>query len=84
MFSTTLFPGRYVQGSGALSRLGSELARLGTRFLVICSPHPLEQLLPPLLPGLEQLGAVRVERFGRECTEQGVSQQSCNGGPSVN
>ena len=46
MISTTLFPGRYVQGAGALSRLGAELSRLGKRHLLICSPSPLERLLP--------------------------------------
>ncbi|MDP3428418.1 MAG: glycerol dehydrogenase [Humidesulfovibrio sp.] len=74
MLSTTLFPGRYVQGAGALSRLGGELARLGGRHFVICSPNPLEHLLPGLLPSLEQAGAVRVERFGRECTDQEIDR----------
>ncbi|MEF3697741.1 glycerol dehydrogenase [Desulfolutivibrio sp.] len=76
MISTTLFPGRYVQGRSALSRLGGELARLGTRHFLICSPHPLEHLLPPVLPGVEQAGAVRTERFGRECTDQEIERLS--------
>jgi len=74
MLSTTLFPGRYVQGAGALARLGRELARLGRRHFLVCSPHPLEQLLPPLMPDLEQAGAVWVERFGRECTDQEIKR----------
>jgi len=74
MTSTTLFPGRYVQGGGALSRLGRELARLGDRHFLICSPHPLQHLLPPLLRELEQAGAVRVERFGGECTDQEIAR----------
>ena len=74
MITTTLFPGRYVQGAGALSHLGGELARLGRRHFVICSPHPLEHLLPPLMPELERSGAVRVERFGRECTDAEIER----------
>lgn len=74
MISTTLFPGRYVQGGGALSCLGRELARLGGRHFFICSPHPLKHLLPPLLPEVEQTGAVRVERFGGECTDQEIER----------
>ena len=74
MLSTTLFPGRYIQGRGALSRLGKELARLGEYHLIVCSPHPLEHLLPPLLPEVERAGTVRVERFGRECTDQEIER----------
>ncbi|MDQ7832204.1 MAG: glycerol dehydrogenase [Desulfovibrionaceae bacterium] len=74
MISTTLFPGRYVQGAGALHRLGMELARLGDRHFLICSPHPLTRLLPPLLPEVEQTGSLRVERFGRECTDQEIDR----------
>jgi glycerol dehydrogenase len=74
MLSTTLFPGRYVQGAGALSRLPGELARMGRRHLLVCSPSAGERLLPGLSPGLEQAGEVRVERFGRECTEAEVQR----------
>ncbi|MHC1789912.1 glycerol dehydrogenase [Solidesulfovibrio sp.] len=74
MLSITLFPGRYVQGGGALSRLGPELARLGKRHFCICSPHPQAHLLPGLLPGLESAGTVRVERFGRECTDREIER----------
>jgi glycerol dehydrogenase len=74
MISTTLFPGRYVQGRGALSRLGGELARLGDRHLVVASPHPLAHLLPPALPDLERAGTVRLERFGGECTDAEIGR----------
>jgi glycerol dehydrogenase len=74
MITTTMFPGRYVQGGGALSRLGSELARLGSRHFLICSPHAFERLLPDLLPQVEQAGAVQAERFGRECTDQEIDR----------
>ncbi len=74
MLTTTLFPGRYVQGAGALARLGTELARLGNRHFVIGSPHPLKHLLPAVLPSLEQAGAVQVEQFGRQCTDQEIDR----------
>ncbi|MGE4553298.1 MAG: glycerol dehydrogenase [Desulfovibrionaceae bacterium] len=74
MIRTTLFPGRYVQGPGALERLGVELARLGERHCIVASPHPLERLLPPLAASLEQAGDVRLERFGRECTEEEIDR----------
>ncbi len=74
MLSATLFPGRYVQGSGALSLLGAELARLGDRHFLIASPHPLARLLPPLQPELERAVALRVERFGGECTDREIER----------
>ena len=74
MISSTVFPGRYVQGAGALARLPGELARLGRRHFLICSPTPLERVLPPLLPELEAAGAVRAERFGRECSDQEIAR----------
>jgi len=74
MITTTLFPGRYIQGAGALNRLGAELSRLGDRHFLICSPHPLANLLPPLWPSLEAAGAVRTERFGRECTDREIDR----------
>ena len=74
MISTTLFPGRYVQGAGALSRLGAEMARLGSRFFIISSPHPMEHHLPAVLPGIERHGDVQVERFRRECTDQEIER----------
>ncbi|GFK95388.1 Glycerol dehydrogenase [Fundidesulfovibrio magnetotacticus] len=74
MITTTLFPGRYVQGADALERLGDELARLGDRHLLVASPSPLERLVPGLLPGLARAGAVRAERFGGECTDAEIDR----------
>ncbi len=74
MISISLFPGRYVQGRGALSCLGEELARLGARHFLLCSPHAMEHLLPSLQTALGQAGAVHVERFGRECTDGEVAR----------
>ncbi|GAB6037260.1 glycerol dehydrogenase [Fundidesulfovibrio butyratiphilus] len=74
MITTTLFPGRYIQGAGALSRLGGELARLGDRHFIVASPHPLSKLLPPRQAELDQAGATRLERFGRECTDREIER----------
>lgn len=46
MISTTIFPGRYVQGSGALARLGTGAARFGDRAFVICDPFIYDNMLP--------------------------------------
>ena len=74
MISTTLFPGRYIQGRGALSRLGGECARLGRKAFLIVSPYPREHLLPAILPGIEAHCRVTVESFGRECSDQEIQR----------
>lgn len=74
MISVTLFPGRYVQGRGALSRLGDECARLGRRAFVIASPHPRQRLLPSVLPGMEERCGVAVETFGRQCSDEEIQR----------
>jgi glycerol dehydrogenase len=74
MISITLFPGRYIQGRGALSRLGSECARLGRKAFVIASPHPQEHLLPAILPSLRDKCAVEVETFGRQCCDDEIQR----------
>ncbi len=62
------FPGKYIQGPGALDQL-PELVRLfGSRGLIIASPTSYESILPA--SGI-QLGSapLSVERFSRECCE---------------
>ena len=74
MINITLFPGRYVQGKGALSRLGEECARLGRKAFLIASPHPKEHLLPALLPDMQQHCPVVAEAFGRECCDDEIQR----------
>lgn len=74
MISITLFPGRYVQGRNALSRLGDECARLGRKVFLIASPHPRQNLLPAILPGLEQRCQVTLESFGRQCSDPEIQR----------
>ncbi len=74
MTSVTLFPGRYVQGRGALSRLGGECARLGRKVFLIASPHPRKTLLPSLLPAFKERCQVLVEPFGRQCCDDEIQR----------
>ena len=76
MISISLFPGRYVQGRGALSRLGQECARMGRKAFVIASPYPLEHLLPAVLPGMKGQCDLAVESFGRECSDEEIGRLS--------
>ncbi|MBA4358429.1 MAG: glycerol dehydrogenase, partial [Desulfovibrio sp.] len=63
-----------IQGRGALSRLGRECARLGRKVFVIASPHPMQRLLPAILPGIKDQCQVAVEAFGRECCDDEIQR----------
>ncbi len=74
MISITLFPGRYIQGRGALASLGGECARLGRKAFVIASPFPQERLMPAILPAITDKCQVTVETFGRECSDEEIKR----------
>lgn len=74
MVSITLFPGRYIQGPGALAGLGSECARLGRKAFVIASPFAEKNLVPELLPGFPEGCAASVAPFNRECSDEEIAR----------
>jgi glycerol dehydrogenase len=74
MISTTIFPGRYIQGKGAIQRLGSEAKRLGNRAFLIADPYVFDQLLPDFQPDLTQALPVSLERFEGECSDEEVER----------
>ena len=78
MMTVTVFPGRYVQGDGAFSRLGGELARFGQQGLAILAPSARQNLLDALLA---QSATVRieVEGFNRECCEPEIERLCAKG-----
>lgn len=74
MITTAIFPGRYVQGQGALSILGEEASRLGSKALLLCDPYVLEHMLDAVQAGLDgRLPALPV-RFGGECSDEEVAR----------
>ena len=74
MISITLFPGRYIQGPSALSRLGGECARLGDNVLLIASPHSRTHLPLSSLPGMPDSCGVHIETFGRQCSDEEIQR----------
>ena len=52
MLTTTIFPGRYVQGYGALESLGEEVKRFGATAFVIADPFVADNMQPYLQAGL--------------------------------
>ncbi|KUK55435.1 MAG: Iron-containing alcohol dehydrogenase [Atribacteria bacterium 34_128] len=76
MISTTIFPGRYVQGYDALKRLGVEMSRFGQKGFVICDSFVLDHLLPNFLQNIEQAIEIKVERFSGKCSDEEVERLS--------
>ncbi|THF66400.1 glycerol dehydrogenase [Pseudothauera nasutitermitis] len=74
MITTAIFPGRYVQGAGALAVLGEETARQGRKALLICDPFVLEHLMPEIETGLGQHLPWVPVRFGGECSDEEVAR----------
>jgi glycerol dehydrogenase len=74
MLSTTIFPGRYIQGYQAIRRLGPEIARLGQSGYVICSPTVFNKLLPEFEADMKQYVVVQPQKFGGECSDEEIER----------
>jgi glycerol dehydrogenase len=74
MISTTIFPGRYVQGRDARKRLGEELSRYGERGFVLCDPFIYEKMLSEFQPYMENGVQVTIEEFGGECSDEEIER----------
>lgn len=76
MISTTLFPGRYVQGVDSIQRLGKELSRFGQKVLAICCPFVFKNILPSLQDEFNKFIPFDAEKFNRECSEEEIARLS--------
>lgn len=68
------FPGRYLQGPGALSRLGAEVAGLGTPALCLVDRGIADRLRPALLAGIGGAAEVTLLEHGSECSEAEIAR----------
>jgi glycerol dehydrogenase len=69
------FPGRYIQGAGAVGELPTLTRVLGTRGLILASPSVMTRVLPGC--GFDSSGqALRVEAFRGECCETELARVS--------
>ncbi|PIE51348.1 glycerol dehydrogenase [Candidatus Fermentibacteria bacterium] len=76
MITTTLFPGRYVQGAGVFNRLGEEIARFGSRAFLICDPYVHDNLLHGYRKKIEKSTELVIERFKGECSDEEIERLS--------
>ncbi|PKU26355.1 glycerol dehydrogenase [Telmatospirillum siberiense] len=74
MITTSIFPGRYVQGAGALKFLAQEVGRLGSRALAIVSGSSLSVVTDYLRSASE--ASFAIERFGGECCDLEIERGS--------
>lgn len=74
MISTTLFPGRYVQGRDSIQRLGKELSRFGQKCFAICTPFIFKNMLPLLQGNIQKNIQINAEIFNRECSDEEIDR----------
>lgn len=74
MLTTTIFPGRYIQGYDAIKRLKKLIPKYGTRGFVILSPSSFDSILPEIRESLGESTEIITEKFGRECSDEEISR----------
>lgn len=72
--TTTIFPGRYVQGAGALRSLREEVGRLGKKALAIVD-RSVDQIVAPFLKSGDGVTFV-CEEFSGECCDTEIERLS--------
>ena len=73
MLKTAFFPGKYIQGAGALKELPALIKRFGQRGLILASPTVQKTILPEC--GIDlNAHSFSVERFQGECCEKELSR----------
>lgn len=77
MLSRTIFPGRYVQGEGALDVLADEASRLGGKALAICDPFVMDNMQEQVRESIGGKVAFEITRFGGESSSEEI-QRLCD------
>ena len=68
MITGTIFPGKYIQGCGAVRTVAAETARFGKKGFFLCARSAFENILPGLRAQAGNKFAVAAEKFGGEST----------------
>jgi glycerol dehydrogenase len=74
MIRKSIFPGRYVQGAGAIMTLGEEMQRFGKSALVILDPFVMDELYPNFKSLLEEKIQVSTDRFTGEASQKEIDR----------
>lgn len=73
MITTSIFPGRYVQGADALDLLGDETERLGECPMVVADPYVISKLKDRVIEPLKHLNPI-LEKFSGECSQAEIDR----------
>lgn len=73
MITTSIFPGRYVQGANALELLGEETERLGQCPLVLADTYVIDNAARKIIQPLSRFNPI-LERFGGECSQAEIDR----------
>ncbi|NLC31032.1 MAG: glycerol dehydrogenase [Candidatus Moranbacteria bacterium] len=74
MIQTSIFPGRYVQGAGALSNLPKEVEKFGKKAFVVCDAFALDSIVPKYKAGIEKEIEIKFEKFNGECCDKEIQR----------
>ena len=75
MYKKAVFPGKYIQGVGAIGELPALIELLGKQGLILASPSVKEKILPGC--GIDlQARAIPIESFHGECCENELARLS--------
>jgi glycerol dehydrogenase len=78
MMKKALFPGKYIQGAGALEELPSLIGRFGNRGIILASPTAYSGILPGIsIPVQGNPCSLSAERFAGECCEKELTRLAC-------
>jgi glycerol dehydrogenase len=68
------FPGRYIQGRGAIAHLGQEAASLGDKAIVLVDNGIFDLLKDDVASAFAGGPAVEIVRHGGECSERAIAE----------
>lgn len=74
MITTSVFPSRYVQGNGALNLLGEELARFGSKALLLLDPFVDDNFHQQIERVCASHVTCKFERFAGECCDEEIER----------
>lgn len=74
MIQTSIFPGRYVQGAGALYNLPKEVEKFGKKAFVVCDAFALESIVPKYREAIEKEINIKFEKFNGECSDKEIQR----------